>query len=199
LAADDETPEYAARSLVRFRIASSRRRSRRLDLQLGQIEQRLTRLTDVVIDGTIDKETFNERKAALLPSKRKLLEELASTTSMPSIADVIAEKFEQANTAQTLYESEVSSEKRSLVESLSSNLAVDGKNLAITLKSPFQALVNLRNSDGSDLNRGAVRTFPTKQVFAEFYHAARCQFWYPRTPPPNDLDPLSHDQLDTAA
>lgn len=150
-------------------------RGQGLRLQLAQLEERLARLTDALIDGALDKEAFAERKAGLLLDKRNVLERLEKIDSEPSVADIIAEMFERTNTAYITYESDDPFEKRETVESLSSNFVVEAKSPAITLKSPFQELLNYRESYGGDPHRDTVR-IRTQKIFEIFKTAAERKY-----------------------
>lgn len=118
-----------------------------LKLQLANCDERLARLTDVLIDGAIDKEVFNLKKDALLRDKRSLLDQMDAMAHEPSQADRLAQNLELANTAYIQYKSGIPVEKRALVESLTSNFTGQSNYPVITLKSPFQEMVEWRISD----------------------------------------------------
>ena len=153
-------------------------REQSVRLNLAQYEERIGRLTDAVIDGIIDKSSFDERKTKLLTEKRGLLDRLQTIGSEPTLADVIAEKLELSNVAQVSYESEIRTEKRDTVLSLSSNCSIEEKNPVITLKSPYQELVNWRISQCCDPHRDTVRTRAEK-IFELFKLSAEneIQVW----------------------
>lgn len=117
-----------------------------LRLQVAKGEDLLHRLTDAYLEGTIDKELFESRKSALLAERRSILDRLKEPPATLTIAERVANYFELGNTAHSMYESELQHERRTIVDSFSSNFSACGKNLAITLKSPFQEVVNWRKS-----------------------------------------------------
>jgi len=134
------------------------KREQSLRMQLAQCEERLARLIDALIDGLIDKSTFDARKRSLLVEKRGLMDQLLAKDTEKLIADKIEEFLELSNTAELSYASPIVAEKRDVVNSTTSNCMVYGKTPAITLKSPYQELINLRNSIGSDPQRDDTRT-----------------------------------------
>lgn len=127
----------------------------RRDLQL--CEDRLTRLTDVFVDGALDRETFEHRKTALLNERRALRDELESPPREPFRESVI--KFlGRGNTASKLYGSAFPEEKRSIVKELTSDLRAHGKDLEITMRNAFQAVAEWRISRCGAPHRGGPRT-----------------------------------------
>lgn len=117
-----------------------------ITLNLGQINTRLRRLTDAFIDGTLDKDLFEDRKTALLMERKVLeekLQELRSTTH--SVPDRIADFLELAGSLYSSYESALRDEKRDLLKVATSNRWVDGKNVDVMLELPFQEVANRAN------------------------------------------------------
>jgi len=136
-------------------------------LLIANCDDRLSRLTDALIDGLIDKETFDVRNAAILVEKRGYLERLDNIASTPCLADRIREKLELANTAYLAFENGNPAEKRDLLVALTSNFLGSGKTPALTLKSPFQEYWNLRDSHRCDPCRDDPRT-RARQIFEIF-------------------------------
>jgi site-specific DNA recombinase len=147
--------------IERLRGATGTEKSERdkvLRLQVAHCDERLARLTDALIDGLIEKSVFDARKAQLLNEKRNYLDRLEKTANEPSVADIIAEDLELSNVAQLRYETGLLPEKRDIVSATTSNCSVCGKEPAITLKSPFQELLNLPKASDCDPHRDGVRT-----------------------------------------
>lgn len=136
-----------------------------LKLKLGQIDDRLNRLTDAYIDRLIEKDIFEQRKTALLTERLETSETLAGWESgSRNVADEILEILERANTAYSAYKAGIMAEKREMVDSLTSNRVLDGKLLEITPSSPFD-LIATRSKfiDGSprrDIHRTWSRLLP---------------------------------------
>lgn len=123
--------------------AEAEERRTGLRLSIGRCDERLTRLTDAFLDATIDKETFEHRKAALLAERRGVQDALEAPQGEVGGAALL-KKFELGNTAYLRFDSPNSDEKREAVILVSSNLLADGKNLAITLRFPFDEVAKWR-------------------------------------------------------
>jgi len=131
-----------------------------LKMQVGQVTGRLARLTDAFLDGTIEKDLFDERKAALLLERRKLEEAFAQVEANPAGAMDRAEEFlELCGTAEILYESAVPEEKRDLVALLTSNRHVEGKKLDVTWAPPFDLIAERNSVTSCGLQRYGPRTW----------------------------------------
>jgi len=117
-----------------------------IKLQLAKGEELLHRLTDAYLEGTIEKEVFASRKTALLSERRDRLDRLEGPPAALTTADKVSRYFELETTAYLRYGSEFPSERRAVMEYFGSNFSACGKTLAITLKSPFQEIVNWRRT-----------------------------------------------------
>ena len=115
-----------------------------LRLQLSKCEDRLARLTDALIDQTIDKDLFENRKRALLEERAGLRDDLASLSAADLPISQALNGLELASTALLSYKRGIPDERRAIIESVTSNLALHGKNLEIALRSPFRELANWR-------------------------------------------------------
>src|SRR5262249_4953668 len=114
-----------------------------LSLRLNQIQDRIGRLTDAYIDRVIEKEIFEERKAALLLERKDLEEKMDQLkTGMLSIPDRLAEFLELAESAYLSYKTGFPEEKRDLLKILTSNREVDGKNVDMRLAIPFNEVAH---------------------------------------------------------
>ncbi|HEY5236977.1 MAG TPA: recombinase family protein [Rhizomicrobium sp.] len=137
---------------------------------IGKCNERIGRLTDALIDGAIDKETFDLRNASILTEKRGYMDQSDSAASTQSLADLIREKIELANMAYLNYENGNHVERRDLLLSLTSNFQGSGKTPAITLKSPFQEYLNWRVSHHCDPCKDETRTH-AREILAIFGEA----------------------------
>ncbi len=112
-----------------------------LKLKLGQIDDRLNRLTDAYIDRLVEKDLFEQRKTALLTERLETSETLSGWESgNRNVADELLEILERANTAYSAYKVGIMPEKREMVDSLTSNRVLNGKLLEITPSSPFDLI-----------------------------------------------------------
>lgn len=131
---------------------------RAFQLQLEQIRNRLSNLTDAYIDGVLDKEAYLEKKNGLIKEERAVGERLQRLERNGDKILAQVEKFlELVNCAYESYKLAKADEKRDLVEMLTSNLEVEGKNLIVKLNYPFEIVVDrLKVIDGGpqrDTNR----------------------------------------------
>jgi len=140
-------------------LASSRsQRQEHVARDLALFDQRLARLTDLLIDGSIDKSTYDERKADLMSKRQAIKEKLGSDAALTYWRD-IAEKLGQAETAYLSYISANDDEKRRIVQLVSSDLSVRGKYLEISMSFPFDEIKKWSILTCGGPYQGAVRTF----------------------------------------
>ncbi len=120
-------------------------RSRRVHLKraLALCEQRIAGLADALVDKTMDAEAYNIRNAQLLAERRGLLDTLRGP-SVPAPTDDLLSEFELGNTAYVQFDSPNPNERREIVQRVTSNLVAEGKELAITLRSPYAEIANAR-------------------------------------------------------
>ena len=116
------------------------------------------RLTDAYIDQMIDKEVFEARKQGLLGERRNLLDHIAaiSIDNLPK-NNAFKKAPELGNAAYSGYISGNTPERRSIIDQVTSNFVAHGNNPAITLKSPYQEIVNWRKSQNGAPRRGTPR------------------------------------------
>lgn len=114
-----------------------------LELKLSEVKSRLSRLTDVYIDGQIDAQAFSERKTTLLSERLEIEQKLAELSRDSSAALAQMEKYvELVKRAYLLYESGNDDQKRRLLQMTMSNRVASEKNLEFTLKSALSELVS---------------------------------------------------------
>jgi site-specific DNA recombinase len=112
-------------------------------LRIANCGERLARLTDALVDGAITKEMHSERHERLLAEQRGWKDQLDALDSEPAWLRLYRE-FELKNEQVLRYEMLEDDEKRDLVSVICSNLSLNGKNLVITLHSPYQEIAELR-------------------------------------------------------
>jgi hypothetical protein len=128
-------------------------------LRLGQIRDRLGRLTDAYLDGVIEKSLFEERKTALLMEQRDLEENLvADNSGGPSVPDRLSEFLELAGSAYSLYKKALPEEKRDLLKIVTSNRVVEGKNVDLVLAQPFRIVAERSETSYGGAYRDRPRT-----------------------------------------
>lgn len=106
---------------------------RTLELQLRQLAAKRSRLADALVDGVFDRELFEERQEALLKTKRVIEDRLAGHDDNGAArAEQLADFLERLDTANSLYESGTTEERRQLLDCLTSNWTVTGKAVDFT-------------------------------------------------------------------
>jgi site-specific DNA recombinase len=128
-----------------------------LKLQLSNCDDRQIRLTDALLDGTITKEVFDERKAQLITQKSDLKYRLKMVSDEPTWAQQYR-KFELNNTQLLRYQFLPDDEKRDLLAQLCSNLAVEGKTPVIKLQFPYKQIAEAHSVRLGGPSAGDVRT-----------------------------------------
>jgi site-specific DNA recombinase len=112
-----------------------------LEVQRAQLTERLTRLTDAYPDGTIEKELFEERKAAILFDRQAIQDSIKSLeTNEASVPDLIERFLERAGSLYSSYQKASTAQKRQIVDVVSSNLALREKSVDFALKIPFREI-----------------------------------------------------------
>jgi hypothetical protein len=106
------------------------------------------------VEGGLDKETFEQRKIALLSDlKAKNATEKEILLGKELLLKKARKFLERAKSLIGSYELAISEEKRELVEMVTSNLKVEGKKLMITMRSPFLEFANRFDLTFGDLVR----------------------------------------------
>jgi len=141
--------------------ASSGDRLATVKRDLALIEGKLSRLTDAMVEGAIDKSAYDERRAALI-NQRLDLREQQQAGGNSTFWKSMLERFELGFVALQSYEMGNDDEKREAVQTVSSNLLADGKKLVVSMSQPFDTLLEWTNSGVCGLSQGAVRTLLSK-------------------------------------
>ena len=125
--------------------------------QLGQVTQRIDRLTDAYLDQSVDRETYAEKKRRLLEEKRRVEDAIASLDDPTRTQTDDAERIlELAMSASLSYRTANTGEKRRILDSLTSNRTVSPNHVAVAPSFPFALL--LREPD--DVSSALQQTTP---------------------------------------
>ena len=100
-------------------------------MQLQQIEGRLDRLTEALIDRLIDNEEFNKRKEKLYLEKSRIEEKIVKDTENRADAGNIRKFLELIKNLAVTYLFADPAEKRQIVQLATSNRKVAGKNVCV--------------------------------------------------------------------
>lgn len=143
----------------------------RLALQIDQLTERLNRATDAYLEGVLDREAFEERKAALITKRRAFSDRRADyEANRASVPDELKRFVELAGTAHLLYCGAITTKKRRLLRTVMSNCTVDQKKLDITWQTPFRIVAEREITTQSAPDREIGRTSDAlvTQIWAYF-------------------------------
>jgi len=131
-----------------------------LRLQLGQIDARLGKLADALIDGTLEKDLFTKQQGKLLLEQAGKKEQLAQTEEgLLSGIETLEKTVELAKSPSILYKTGSPERKRELLKTLLSNLSVSEKNVEMTLALPFRIIAERQKTSDGGPYRGTCRTW----------------------------------------
>ncbi len=102
-----------------------------IEMQLGQIEGRLERLTNALIDRLIDQTTFNKRKEALYLERARLQEAVEAEQEKQPDPHRVQRFLELIKSLAATYIFAKPDEKRQIVQMTISNRTVAGKNILL--------------------------------------------------------------------
>ncbi len=148
---NDEERAYFKARILKLRETWTNRQeeeTKSLNLQLGQLRDRLNRLTDAYIDQALDKAMFEERKRSLLMEQKTVEGNLAALIRAGKQSPDQLEKFlELAGNAWLSHEKAFPEERREMIAILTSNRDVMGKKVTLKPSLPFEEIANRREID----------------------------------------------------
>ena len=128
-----------------------------LKLRIEQVIERLNRLTDAYLDQALEKEMFEERKAALIHERRTLEDQMKDCeANRRSVPEEIQKFVELASDAYSLYEMATTEKKRRLLRIVTSNCTINQKSIDFVYSTPFREIA-AREKD-TDGRGGGIRT-----------------------------------------
>jgi site-specific DNA recombinase len=116
-----------------------------IELQASQVEQRLDRLTDMMIDNLIEPEGYQTKKQSLMIEQRRLAELQTEATKNAANPNVIQKFLELATNLAVLYQSAAKAQKRRIVEWATLNRLASGKSAYFE---PSKWLIDTQNMLG---------------------------------------------------
>jgi site-specific DNA recombinase len=159
----DSELELARVKLDEWRKECEKNRAAHIDglrLQLDQTQRRLGKLTDSLIDGTIEKDLFSQKQRDLLLEQTRIKEKLAETERGSfRVTQIVEKTVELAKSPSMLYKGGSPEKRRELLKSLLSNLLVSGKKIEITLSIPFRLIAERQKTENGRAYRGTCRTW----------------------------------------
>ena len=158
----DAEKQYLAGAITDLKrnwITDKERQLSVLNMKLHEISERLNRLTDAYLDRTIDKDTFEERKGALLFERHEIEEGVNGLRNgSRSIPDKLHKFLELAQSAYLLHKSAIPEKKRRMLKLLTSNLILEAKSVDFTFSVPFNEVANRDKSTTCSPHKGIGRT-----------------------------------------
>jgi hypothetical protein len=134
--------------------------TRNLNVKLGQLKDRLNRLTDAYLDQALDKAMFEQRKTSLLLEQKTVEENLANLIRTKNASPDRIEKFlELAGNAWLSHKKALPEERREMVNIFTSNRQVNGKKIDLKPSIPFQEIANRLKIDCCDQQQDIPRTW----------------------------------------
>jgi site-specific DNA recombinase len=154
----------AARSVAsnRLKHADEVRRiaEQNLRLQCDQVGSRLSKLADLLLEGTIERSLYETKQKTLLLEQAIVRKELQNLTQGNTSSAALLEKtVELAKNPAELYKTASLEKKRELLKTLLSNLEVATKKVEITLAPPFRLLAERQKDEDCRASRGTCRTW----------------------------------------
>lgn len=114
-----------------------------LSLQLEQAQERLSKLTDALLDGLIEKDIFVQKKNSLVLAEGELKERLSRINNNRQEALQKTKQFvKMANSAYLSYREAKFEHRLDMVKTITQNFFVNRKSVKIKLNLPFELLVN---------------------------------------------------------
>jgi DNA invertase Pin-like site-specific DNA recombinase len=131
-----------------------------LKLQHDQVSGRISKLTDLLVDGTITKPMFQSKHHALLLEQTAIEQKIQDLNNGGAChLKQLETAVELAKDASMLYWKASLENKRKLLKILLSNVSISGKNIEITLSGPFRLIAGREKCDDGGAYRGTCRTW----------------------------------------
>ncbi len=106
--------------------------------ELDQIQNRLSKLVDMHLDGTVDADTYKNKMNEYKNRQREITSEMQSHVELDELNMITVQKvLRLAKLSREIFESSNIEEKQQLLRFVYSNLKLDGENLLAELKEPF--------------------------------------------------------------
>ncbi len=110
-----------------------------LSLQLEQIQERLSKLTDALLDGLIEKDIFVQKKNSLVLAEGEIKERLSRINNNKMEALQKTRQFiKMANSAYSSYREAKFEHRLDMVRTVTQNFFVNGKSVKTKLNLPFE-------------------------------------------------------------
>lgn len=130
-----------------------------LSLQKNKLNFKMNRLTDAYLEDVLDKNQFELKKEELMIELQGIQSQESNLSNQKEAIFKKAKNFlELLNNLKKTYTIGLPEEKRKIIESVTSNLSIQRKNVMLTMLSPFNELANRNDFIKCALERGIPRT-----------------------------------------
>jgi len=157
---EDEAEVEDMKSLIEAQAASERDeqsvRRNRLNRDLGAVADRLTRLTDALLDGSIDKTAFDERRAILLNDQRRIKDDIEGRVEL--FWERLREQCELGITALRAFNLGTPAEQAEIVKEVSANFVASPNGAVFSLDFPYSVVADWNENRRCDPRHPKVRT-----------------------------------------
>jgi DNA invertase Pin-like site-specific DNA recombinase len=141
---------------------------RKYRLQLGNTENKLTRLLDLLLEEKINQELYDSKKEDLLITKKEICHSIdLILASKVKIESNIEAFLELSKNPEKIYENANNDEKREILDIVTSNLTASGKRLSFSMVSPYKELANRDILYKCALTRDTQRKLYSKIVYSD--------------------------------
>lgn len=155
--------EYLRQRFEKFKEVWTQQSGRAIqaaELQLSETKNRLNQLTDVYLDGSIDREAFEQRKEALLVERRSIEEQLEGLRSgSPTFFKSLDRLLELLASPYSQYISGSPEDKRILIQTVCSNRTLREKTLEISYALPYSRVALCLKNTSGEPSRTNARTW----------------------------------------
>jgi DNA invertase Pin-like site-specific DNA recombinase len=127
------------------------------EAKLVELDKKLEALTDALLDRLVDKNTFAKRRESLLLDKTRVGEDAKKARDLVAAPEDVRKFLELIKSITGLYENMDHAEKRSFVETITSNRLVSGKDVKLEPSEWLQPVLDSRAVSYSALTRPETR------------------------------------------
>ena len=171
---EPEQHEYLKHKFDEFRQNWAQKRDQAVEaveIQLAQLKDRLNRLTDAYLDNAVDRETFEQRKTALLMERRGVEDKIADLRNgSPELPKKLDRLLELLKRPYLQYTSGSPEEKRELVQNVCSNRTLAEKTLEISYALPFsEVAICLKNTSGAPFRQNTRMWDSLAELLFQFF------------------------------
>lgn len=122
-------------------------RVKELNVESTKLKNRMDRLTDIFLDGDLDKETYEEKRKKFIERRQEISEEVANMNDDNiDYQDHLIRLLELASNAGKTFKGSTIEEKRDLINMVLWNLRLKGQKLKFKLRPPFDILVKSKKT-----------------------------------------------------